>query len=190
MSCYSFNNIKKFIEYIPNCLICNKPMLIAINGKTVPQIWANKDKKVYFKSLIKNGILSSTKRGIPFSVDIESNTIIEGKELFNKLILSTLYFTKQCKTCRFKIKGYSQPDGISTYSSIPKINIYNEEIYFYLKNNKEVFITKSYIKEKKLGYCIFMSVNKKTLPDLPFDFSDFTNFQQLSNRIKTILIFQ
>lgn len=161
--------IKEALEYIPNCVLCNKEMRLCFSSFYSPVVYLNKT----------DDIVQNIK--IDLKINVNTNEIISGQKFLNANFNSH-FLKKNCATCRFTVTFLATSNIKSTF---PEVTKNKEELYFF-DNNKQVrIINKSLHDSSQLYY------NKKWL-NLPFSFNFETtnNLPAIKKRIKMVKLFQ
>ncbi len=198
----TFSSLQDLFTYIPNCLICNKEMYIAIHG------WLNikidhitflfdkhlmfgKKEEVYWKSSIKDNICYFKHKKYPFAIDLSNNKIIQGVDIINHLTVNWMYISKKCRTCNFLINTIYRSGNTKKILYFPEVQLVSEYIRYTLPHHRNIVISKSYYDASTmLGERTNISIEGLPVKEFPINFARFKNLDQLNHRISTILVFQ
>ena len=188
----TFDTLKEYLDYIPNCIICEKPMTFYILGNVRGYYAVNKNyyNKVSMKMIMVDNLLKSKNKDYSLIINPETNKITEGVELVNKLRVNILNCKKKCATCNFDVYSNYKSGNIKNSESFPKINLQSIHVEYMMKNHITVYLSKNRNCYNNI-YSVYCSIGGKSMYEFPnsFDFSHFTNLKQLNNRLKTILTF-
>jgi len=186
----SFNTLKELVNYIPNCLVCGKQMMIIIKGHILPNS-QNRFNGYYTRLIVNNNQIVSRNKKHNITVNLDTNEFIDGKEVIYNLKQNWIYLNKTCRTCRFDISTVYRSGQQGDKNYFPTFLLDSETISYTWKNGKQIYI----VKYHNIGVSVLsdsvtqISVNNKWLPSIPFDFSKFSKLSQLNNRISTLLVF-
>lgn len=199
-----FQNISDIYKYAPYCILCNKPTQLYISG--YEKIPFCKENFVYYKTIIENNLLQSIDKDNKIVINIETNEVLEGKEIISNLLSSHFDFFQKCRTCLFQINYQFWFKKLKNNKFLPKSSPLREEL-MYTMNSKKVFIYTHY--NEKYIYTIgknayqvhdpnvgsknnsttYIYVNNKHLPYPNFNLKNFKNIKKLNSMIKTLLVF-
>jgi hypothetical protein len=187
-----FKLLKELLDYIPNCILCHKPLRIVIEGRLSMVLpskprWGSGNEVVSLKLFPKDGILSSKHKNHSVAIELETNNIIDGQDLVNRMTPSQTYVKKNCPTCHFKIQTSYIKGDIKKENCFPVLTMYSEELHYTRKGGKDVFINKYHQAD---GSKVSIRLDGKYLPPVPLDFDKFIDLAHLNKRIDTIRLFQ
>jgi len=190
----SFQTLKEFSEYVPNCIICRKTMDISIDSILGPvpglhKRWASARESVHLKMSINEGILQSKHKSYKLHINPEDNIIVEGIEFATRFNSESTYVKKTCPTCHFKIHSVCPSRTIKKEKRFPALSLLREELHFTMRGGKDLHINKGYSINSNNDDLANIQLNRKYLPPVPLNFNKFTSFEQLINRINTIILF-
>lgn len=103
-----FPTLSDVNNYVPNCLVCSKPMRFNLDGmlssvaSNKPR-WGGGHDPLRLKLEMKDGILCSSHKNHIVQIEIIENKILEWHDLINRLSPGNVYMKKMCPTCHFKI---------------------------------------------------------------------------------------
>ena len=179
--------LKDFIDYIPNCICCGRPLNTVISNPLFKNI------ALYCEDDL---ILSREKKGTTQEkyrvvIHSDSNFILTKTDRINNKYIrygSTIY--KCCKKCNFNILGkyfYNEGDYFPSLYLLEesfKGVIFNKN--FFIMNNYEIpfmsFRQKDYLE---------LNVDKTTsFLDFNFDFTKISSKSNLLQKVSTLLTFQ
>lgn len=199
-----FNTISDVYKYAPCCILCNKPTQFYIAGyERIPFDTKN---YVYYKSLIENNLLHSLDKDNKIVINIETNEVLEGKEIISNLLSSHFDFFQKCRTCLFQINYQFWLKKLKNNKFLSKSSPLREEL-MYTMNSKKIFIYTHY--NEKYNYTVgknvyevhdpnvgsennsatYIYANNKHLPYPNFKLKNFKNIKKLNSMIKTLLVF-
>jgi len=197
-----FKTIQDLIDYIPNCIICRKEMIISIEGVILPLLPSKnqyaKKENVQMILFLKDGIVRTKKRNLSLAIKAEDNFIIDGQDIVSRLMINWTYVKKICSTCNFKINTViDYKEGvIKKQNYFPPLIIDHEVLQYTFKGGKKVHITKYYndyyYNNRVLpsrSEAVTIRLNDKSLPPVPLDLDKFKNLDQLNKRLSTIILF-
>jgi hypothetical protein len=167
-----FSNLKEFIDYIPNCLICGKQLILSCCGTYAE--WAGKNNPTRIKFLIKEDRIISLHKNIQLEIDIHTNKVLSG-DSSNQIIDNSRWVLKTCKTCHCQITGRVTSFQKPIFS---KIRRNTEAVVFYLCKNKKITVFEN-----------DLLINTELVQTAPIELSSFKDFKHLKRRIQTILTF-
>jgi len=190
-----FNTISELNAYVPNCLICSKPMQFIVDGylkKTAANKsrWDSGNEHVKFLMKLEDGIMHSKHKSLSIAIDINNNLIIDGQDTINRMLTGASYLRKTCPTCHFKIHTVYSSGNIKKEKNFPALTLQIEELHYTMKGGKDVRITKSYNTfEPEKETLALIRLCGKTLPAVPFNFNKLKDLHNLNTRIATIKLF-
>lgn len=175
-----FNCIKDYIDRIPNCLICGKPLCFIISG------YSFKTKKIFKTKLIveNDKLINNSLYDKKVTIDIVNNKIIDGKDLIYKLHYNN--FIKYCKTCSFKINSNFEID--QNIRDIKNVFLNYERLIFYDKKMIPVTVYNSYGAYNAANKIYYIKYNN-TKYYLDIDLAKFKDIKKLIKYIKFFIIF-
>lgn len=191
---HTFQTLAELNSYIPECLICRKPMRISIDGmlssvaSNKPR-WNHGRETVHLKMELKEGVLRSKHKNHSVSIEIATNAIIDGQDMINRLTPGATYVRKMCPTCHFKIHTEYDKVADKKENCFPALTIQSEELHYTLKGGKDLQITKYYNTGNLRGEAATIRMDNKFLPPVPLDFDKFKDLAQLNKRLDMIKIF-
>ena len=175
-----FQTLNELINYIPNCLLCNKPMNITISGVLAPVLslkprWGSGRENITLKMTLKEGVLRSKHKNHSVAINPEINFIIDGQDLINRFYQEYMYVIKNCTTCHFKITTQHHKDHAKKENVLSPLTLYTEEIRYTLKGGKNVEIYKYYFTgiEDRDKIANISLDGKYLSQSVPWDFSKF-----------------
>lgn len=194
----TFECLQELLDYIPNCIICQKVMELRIEGSVPAR--SNPDyylrEKVYLKMFLFEEKLHSKRcKDYSFTIDPKNNQLFSGKDLLNRMISSSSFQSiaaiKKCHTCHFKISTtYSNGTVTAKLHQFPVMQLYTEELSYTMKREKQVRIYKTYNDTYHLtGEKATVVVNHRHL-EFNLDLSKIQDLDHLNNKIKTVMVFQ
>ncbi len=188
----TFSTLNDLNNYVPNCVICSKPMHISITGiATGPANkprWGSGSESIRVKFELKEGILRSKNEKHKMSIEMATNAIIEGADLISRLLSANV--TKGCPTCHFKINTGWGHHTEKKENCFPALTIESEELHYTLKGGKDIQISKYYrASDPERSQTATIRLNNKYLPPIPFDFNKFSDLEHLNKRLDTIILF-
>lgn len=196
---FTFLTLKDLYEYIPNCIICGKEMKLSLSGQhskfsqVVPnyQFGASTKSSVHLKSYIKNNTILFKNKKFSFSIDRDTNKIIDGAELVNNLCINWMFISKGCITCDFKIQNIYNDGSTKKLEIFPPLKHVEERIHYTMKRGTVTIHKHFYDDSTLLGETTQITVNRKPITQsIHLDFSKFKNLKQLNRRLETIIMFQ
>lgn len=191
----TFKTLNEVIDYIPNCLICQKGMTLSIDGVLSSQAghhprWSRGLESVKLKMGLVDGFLRSNHKNDNISICVSDNKIIDGWEIVNRLMPGTTYVRKMCLTCHFKIHTYHIGGAVKKENCFPPLTMHSEELHYTMKGGKDVRVTKYYHADGSLtGEYATIKLDNKFLPPVPLDFDKFKDLVHLNKRLATIKLF-
>ncbi len=198
-----FRNLQELMDYIPNCIICKKEMVLSMEGRIArvkdnkkPKHWNDGGTWTMLKTRAKNELVHddllhfrNTKYHI--SIEPQRNKIIDGLDIAQRINIFNI--NKVCRTCDFKIQAMAESCGNSTH--FPTTRLERETLNFTMRGGKMVRMYRSYrnlrapgVPPKEVSTQIY--INDHMLPDLPLEFSKIRDIGQLTRKIKTAVVFQ
>lgn len=198
----SFNFIREFINYIPQCIVCGKDMLITINGTPNIESYYSKHTEISIKTCISNNYLLVSKNNkYQLIINVDNNNIDVGKKLILSLIhkFYNISLNKSCSTCKFFIKSVFNTNMLSNYSVknliFPITFLSREELCYTKNHGKNIRIVKYYINNliwnnSYPAHNVYMSIDNKSIKYPNLDFSKFKDLKHFNKRLSTILTFQ
>ena len=192
----NFDNLQQLIDYIPNCIICEKPLYITLNGRwclSEEEKWNDSPYTTEIGVFIKEGFLYPKNKKLNFKIDISNNKIVNNLSFFKKIHTLTLNVYKKCRTCAFCIALTAwNKNPIAKVVMFPQLVLSYEKIRFYTKNNKYVQIYKEYDTFGRYKDHTFIIINRKeqSLSGDYLKLEKIKNFSSLKNKLSTILTFQ
>lgn len=194
----TFQTLQELLDYIPNCIICGKPMELRIVGsiplKGEPS-WRN-TRSICFKMFVLEDKLHSRKhKDFSLVIDPTTNHISSGKDVLNQMVwtsYSGIIALKKCKTCNFKIEAeYTNGINSQKLHVFPELRLVSEEIHYTMRRHKLVQIYKRYHRpDSGLGDGISVVVGHFQVNLSVLDFAKIQDLDHLNNKIKTFLVFQ
>ena len=186
-----FVHLQDLLDYIPNCIICGKPMQIKLNnpyGKTIALV--SRDGFVVSREFTKKPIEECS-----VVIDPLTNKIIKGATHIDNMLKHQLYVYKKCRTCRFIISLLHEAGSTKYPKFFPSLPIVSEHIEYRRKKSKEIDIQKFYTFKGSYLYQdrLLFVIDGKQLTNIRFDdfhFNKIKNLKHLNRQIKTILTFQ
>lgn len=189
----TFKSLQELVDYIPQCILCNKDMPITINASLSAALPAKKyasSEHVNLKTEIKDGVARSKNKKYSLSVELATNKIIDGIDLVNRMQNSWTYVNKCCPTCHFKISTVYGTNAQKKEHCFPALTLQNEELSYTLKRGRRVFISKRYYDHNtQQHHLASIRLDQKYLPEMPLDFAKFTGLTQLNHRLATLITF-
>jgi|SRR6185436_4365103 len=197
-----FTCIKKYINYIPRCLICNKEMQLYIQGTERKTFW--RFDCVYIKTCISDNLLISKSKKYPLIIDINDNRILTGNEIISAIDIkeySVVYLNKTCSTCKFIIEASYVHPPLNITNSInesspplcredgyfPTVFLDQEELCYTRNRGKNISIKRQHYSQLARTS---LTVDGKSVKCFDLDLSKFNNLNHLNSRISTLLTFQ
>lgn len=185
-----FQTLSELYAYVPTCLICAKDLYVSIEGTIYP-VAANKPRfsrggqKVHFKVSLEKDIVIAKSTNDTIRLDVNSNKILEGCDLVNRMLANQISVNKKCSTCHFKINT-QYGSNTKRESYFPPMTLRSEELHYTLRGGKRVSIDKYYYDHNST---IHFKLDGKYLPPVPFEFNKIKNITHLNKRIATIVLF-
>lgn len=198
-----FRNLQRLMDYIPNCVVCKKEMVLSIEGRLErvknnkkPKRWNSGGTWVILRTRTKNELIHddllhfrSTKHLI--SVEPTRNKIINGLDVAQRLTFFNV--SKMCRTCDFKIHAKAESCGNSTH--LPTLRLETESLNFTMKGGKKVRMYRAYRRidpypHEPAEITTQIYVENHLLPPLPLEFSKIKDINHLTRKIKTAIVFQ
>jgi len=199
-----FNKLSELDNYIPNCLICKKPMQIILRG-VISHSSHHRDYKSYQKLKLvffktdDNCYYIKTKEKNTTNIKVQAvdNLVVEGSDLV--AFLKDLKISKGCPTCHFRIETALQPilmsgpklnNKINVDFYFPSLTLQREELHLTLRGGNSLMIDKIYyaaINEDSVRTMI--SLNHKYLSDIPLELDKISDLDQLNKKIGMIKTF-
>lgn len=183
------------MEYIPSCLICQKPLLLVVEGWMVPSLpnapnrWGNKE-TVKLRFQYKDGFLRTKHKSNSVCIDAASNRVIDGLDFLNRLRTGQTYVHKMCNTCAFKITS-NYDDAQKKKECFAPLSLQQEQLTYTMKGGKSIQIQKWHHFDENSSKMATITLDKKWFgKPIPLDFSKFSDIVQLTKRLKTIIVFQ
>jgi hypothetical protein len=186
-----FNSLKELLDYVPNCLICGKGMVISIEGmfsavdKSKPR-WGSGWDPFKVRLVLEDNVLNTKHKNHKISINPHNNEVIIGNDLVTRIVFNSTKVIKICNTCVFKI--ITNCDAQNLKNKFPTLTLKKEELSFTKKGGKAIQINSYYELGNSLART-FVYINKKSMPELTIDFSKISNFEHLNRRIDTIITF-
>jgi hypothetical protein len=191
-----FNSIKEFIEYIPNCLVCGKNMILVVRGiRSGKGDWGND--RIHIKMAFDEGSIISTNKEHPLVITTEDNKLIVGEQLIRAMSNRPIGLDKSCRTCKFKIQtAHEHVEGVagafeftinkSTYKTgiFPSVKLEQEELKYTKAHGKLVDIV------RYRGQHTIVNVDYKRVNSFDLDISKFKDLDHLNNRLSVLMTFQ
>jgi hypothetical protein len=191
-----FDTLQQLIDYIPNCLICKKPLYITLNGRwslSEEEKWNDSFHTNEISVFVKEGFLYPKNKKLNFKIDISNNMIIDNLSFFKKIHTLSFSAHKKCRTCAFCISFTTRNENhIAKVTRFPRLLLQYENIKYYTKNSKYVHIFKEYDTFGKYADNAIILINKKK-QYFPADYlklDKIKDFSSLKNKLSTILTFQ
>ena len=191
---HTFETLQQLLDYIPNCIICQKPMKLVISGgvpsRTVNNYWQQFIINLKME-LIESKLHSKNKNWV-LIIDPWDNQISTGLSLVNDLLSqshSKLDVFKKCWTCNFKINGLCNSNG-KRVSAFPKVSLHSEELHYTMNRDRTVRLFKYYGDASVIGERTIINVNHRELKSIPLNFERIKNLDQLNHKLKTLMTFQ
>lgn len=185
-----FQTLKDYVNYIPNCFICQKPLYIILEGELKTSLYS-KCVLVPLKLSDGSDVLFSKNSKQPLIIGLENNLVIEDHGLFQDLSRRIRHLTirKQCNTCDLKIHGVF--GELKTVKNLPPIYLSDEWVNYTITGGKRIMVYKYHDRPESLSpEVVVIKLDGKQVPmSIPFDFSKFNNLEQLNRRLKTIVVF-
>ena len=175
----SFATFSDLLGYVPNCLICEKPLSLMIVGHQ-----ANLHKNLKLPLGNKDGMLYSLNRQYTLIIDPQTNEILND---FNN-ILTSVMIEKKCHTCHLKVITQSSKSN----RKFGPCSLHREELSFTMPGGKKVDITKHYYPDSINGAVCRTTImyNHRYSVDLPFDFNQIKDLSHLRKRLGMLVTFQ
>lgn len=186
----SFLNFQALLDYIPNCIICTKPMQMQMSGTLGHKANAHTRERYSMHLALKDGLLFSKHKSHKLVINPVDNSVVEGVDLAARIISEYTSVKKMCQTCHFKIETFCSGSKVKKEKNFPILTLQTEELHFTMKGGKDVHVTKYYPGNGGgQEYTARIMLNGKYLPPVPFEFDKFNSFQALNKRINTIVVF-
>lgn len=193
-----FATLKEYMEYIPSCLICQKPLSLTVEGYLVPSLpasnrrssWGNHE-IIKLRFQYKDGMLRTKHKTNSVAIEAHSNRIVDGADFLNRLVSGRTYANKMCSTCAFKITA-NYADERRKKDHFAPVSLYQEQLTYTMKGGKSIQIQKWYHgQEESAGKMATIALDKKWFgKPIPLEFAKFSDIVQLTKRLKTIIVFQ
>lgn len=190
----SFLNLQEAVDYVPTCLICGKNMRMTIDTSIVTEIKGKtrsvSSQRTYprIEMQMVDGKLQSKHKQFDICINPITNEITVGAKDTQNFIWESTFFRKTCPTCHCKISMNCPRGAKSKEIPFPTLTLGREELHFTMKGGKSIRIDK-YHRNDDDNKNASIRFDEKYLPPLPFDFGKFNNFEQLINRIQTLILF-
>ncbi len=189
-----FQTIQELVNYVPNCLICKKEMQVSLStylSSNDPKRRVNSRESVSLRFELENCILHSKHKSYQLKIDTITNVILEGQDLADRFTTESTYIKKKCPTCHLKIETICSNGTIKKEKRFPDLTLRHEELHFTMRGGKDLSVSKYYSTNTSPegDSQAQIMLNHKYLPPVPFDFNKFNSFEQLVNRINTIVLF-
>jgi len=196
----TFNSLQEFIDYVPNCLICNKELIVSLSS-TLHSVegkhkrWASGREALNVRFEKKEGLLHSKHKSYKISIKLDDNSILEGGEVMSRITSDSTFVRKNCPTCHLKIATVCSGSDLKKGKRFSDLTLRSEELHFTMKGGKDLSVEKQYPAygnppwDTVDGDTANIRLNHKFLPPVPFDFNKFNSFEQLIRRIQTIVLF-
>lgn len=176
--------IQKFIDYMPNCLICGKDLVIRL----YPYI-SIKNKHLIIPIKIKNNILYNEFYNIQINL---LDCTMNDNFLCSKRSLEDMEIKKCCTTCVFDIIANCVLDK-NNKNKIKDFYLSHEIIKFTAPGiNKPIEVINFYGKESTTNYnksLIYLGDNQLDLQVDYLNLNNIKNFSSLKRKIKAALVF-
>lgn len=186
----AFLTLQALLEYIPNCIVCTKPMNLQMSGTLAYQSGSHNRERYSMTLALKDNLLVSKHKSHKLIINPIDNTVIESVDLAGRIISEYTSVKKMCPTCHFKIETFYSGNKAKKEKTFPALMLQNEELHFIMKGGKDVRVTKYYSgNNNDREATARIQLNGKYLPPMPFDFDKFNSFQALNKRINTIVVF-
>lgn len=195
----TFPTLNDLHNYVPNCVVCSKPMRFAIEGIVMPtgptKRWGGGTETIRMKLDVNDGKLHTivhekAKKNYNLIIDIFTNEIIEGRDIVEKIKPGNAWVRKLCPTCHFKINVNWDASAPKKKHCFPALTLNSEELHYTLKGGKDVTISKHYRQgDPDNGKSATIQLSGRYLPPIPFDFNKFSDLEHLNKRLATIILF-
>lgn len=172
----TFSKIKDFIEYIPNCIICQKPMVLGAEITSV-----KRKTLTCVKTKIIDDIMVSKKPEFEFVININTNQIVN---MTADIFLS--HYIKYCATCKFTVEAYAEKLSNKIDKIAAPTVLSFENLCYTTKKNKHVKLAKYYYNINSCSQHIV--VDKKIISIPIIDLSQIKNLKHLDKRIATLMV--
>jgi len=137
-----FDNLLSIDNYIPNCLVCQKPMmwsLVTAQDDHSKRMWLDTTYRLNRDGYILKNIKTKSLEADSIIVDIQNNEIKGPSNALQNI--TVLSFIKKCSTCRFTIT-FSQNNYSKTKNSkLPPIYLNIISLDYMMPQNKSISIT-------------------------------------------------
>jgi hypothetical protein len=188
----TFQTLSELYAYVPACLICAKDLDVSIDGTFSP-VATNKPRfnrggeRIHFKVSLEDGIVTAkSATNDIIRLDANSNKIIEGTNIVNRMLVNQTQVNKKCATCHLKINTHYSSGNIKKEVYFPPLTLRSEELHYTLRGGKRVRIEKYYYEHTST---IQFQLDGKYLPPVPFEFNKIKDITHLNKRIATIVLF-
>jgi hypothetical protein len=191
---HTFKTLQELLDYIPQCIICQKPMRLIITGG-IPSRGAKNywhQETINLKMELFEGKLRSKNKNWALIIDPWDNQVSTGLNIVNDLLsyaYSKLDVYKKCWTCNFKINGLYQHNN-KKVTKFPEVNLHSEELHYTMNRDRTVRLFKHYADTSFLGERTIINVNHRELKSIPLNFEKIQNLDQLNHKLKTLMTFQ
>lgn len=191
----TFPTLNDLNNYIPNCVICSKPMRFVLEGMISPIApskprWGSGNERLRLKLELKEGVLRSKHKNHNVGVELATNQIVEGQGLIDRLVINGTQVHKLCPTCHFKINTRYETGNVKKTNCFPALTLQSEELHYTLKGGKDVNISKYYAADPNAKEsAASIRLNGKYLPPVPLDFNKLSDLEHLNKRLATIILF-
>lgn len=174
--------VKEILEANKSCLICNKDLILYLEGMIYDKSsFAKID--IVFKSKLEDNILTFYNSKFNFSVDIDSNLVVKNKDVFDSIHVNDSELYKSCKTCHYIIR-YSRStkyEDVLNAKLFYKFYKYVSHIRFDLKRDHIVIV--NYVNNDPNKHNSILTINKRQLKCDYIDFEKIKDFKALKKRI-------
>jgi len=189
MNILNFNSLAEFHEYIPQCLICGKDMYYALSlyGKSPQQrTYSLLKYNLEIRDNLAQSKAKKQKQIAPITIDISSNEIIDGVDLFHNSHNGSLH--KICCTCHCKIfTSFQKPEKKGLF---PKLILTSEELKYMRKGGKSFELKNWYnAYGNNTVSCTLKFDGKNLTSPVPIELYKFKDLDHVNKRIGTIITF-
>lgn len=192
-----FESVRDFLNYVPRCLICNKNFTIYVNFKIRHDNDRSYEKDLVILMHVENNILCNYNK--KYVIDLDSGITDESKINSTDQLIRWTRIEKKCHQCIFKIVADNNViDVVINHNLVAKPGLFlaREEISYFI-DNKTIYLDQIHPQISPIPIVFIYKVssiltcnNIVIARDFCIDFQKINNFEQLNNKILTMITFQ
>ena len=182
------SNLKELNEYIPNCVVCQKPLHLTYSWSF--EYSGRRNLSSAGRIIVDDNLWQFKGKQYSMMMDPVTNKFTTELELAKTVQYSNATIEKRCSTCDFKLDFRPEEKPEDSTQDLGPYSLFFGNLNFTLTGNRRIQISvhRNWEKENQLygRFC----VNQKYLKNIVlFDFAQMSSFDKLKNRIDTILMF-